>query len=670
MSVASIDLAQMAALVRALEDASADVVSLRGRLRSGLEDVLLGTGDLTRLDRVQAWIEDQLPGVRRRLALARSIEAQVPGFQAYVQLDEGMLPTTTPAEARELADRAAELIDEYDSGDLPDELVDLLAEHGTDPYFAHRLATLVSPEEVAELVLDVSNERRARVRSSGMGLDIDDVEQLDGAYEALLDGLGTTFGTATHGTGDHALPDGYATRWSEAITSENPEVLGQASALGLVVSRGTFSADFLTTLATDVYRYEREVDQRGMWYERAHSLGEGYGAIDPVHGDDEGAPTGYTEYYDPLAGILAAVGRTPEAAHRLFGTGPVVTIEAGGESATVNAFLDYVLTRRRWPVDDGAASNAAVAAAITPFEGGDTISADIAADAREVLEIMAAEIEERRGDSNPFSDIGHLILDGLGLVPVLGEPADAINAIWYAAEGNVVDAALSSAALIPFLGWGATGGKWTRRALSADDVALLLARGLDVDEIRSLGGAVDLVARADGVPMPHIVFDDLASFNRAGNAPHPNTVYEYNGMAWETDALGRTRSVSGQVNLGDGGRNSRLTAQIGNEGLDTDIGFHLIADSLGGPTNRLNVLPGNGKPIDGRVNLNQGEWARMESRIRAALRGETPGDVQIHIQPLYRSGNDTARPDVFRVRLTIDGEPFNYNWSNDAQPPR
>ncbi|WP_051639814.1 DNA/RNA non-specific endonuclease [Cellulomonas sp. URHE0023] len=667
--MASIDLAQMAALQKALENASHDVSSHRSALRSGLESVMLSAEDLNRLDAVQHWVADQLPGVRRRLALARAIEAQVPGFQAYVQLDEAKLPTTTPAEAAELADRAAKLIEEYGSGeDLPDELVDLLAANGTDPYFAYELALKVSPEQVADLVIDASNTRRTLAANS-MGTDIDDVETFDEAYESLLDGLGTTYGVATQGTGDHALPSGYAQRWSAAIIDEYPETLGQASALGLVISRGTFSANFLEVVATDVYDYERQVDTRDMWYERSHSFSDGFGAVDPVQGDDEGAPTGYTEYYDPLAGIMAAVGRTPEAAQHLFGTGQVITIEGAGKTAQTNEFLNYVLAERRWPVDDGAGSNAAIAAAITPYEGGDTISTSIAQDARDIFDIQAAEIEERRKNANPFSDIGHMVLDGLGLVPVVGEAFDAVSAVWYLAEGNGVDAALSSASMIPFLGWGAAGTKWTRRALKAEEIAALVARGVDVEKLRALEATFEVVARADGVPIPLLKFDNLEAFNRAANVPHPNAIYEFKGVAYETDSLGRTSSVSsGKLSLGAGGRNSALTTQIGNEGLDTDIGFHLIADSLGGPTNRLNVLPGNGKPYDGLVNLNQGEWARMERKIRDALGRATPANVEIHIQPMYRDGNLSTRPDEFAVEVKIDDELFTPQWRNDAQP--
>ncbi|SEF10664.1 ADP-ribosyltransferase [Jiangella alba] len=514
MSIAAIDIAELAGLVTALENAAENIATRRGDLSRELTDVYLPSTELNRLDAVEGWIDDELPGLRRRLALARHIEAQTPGPQAFVQLDESTIPTATPEEARERADRAAELLEDYDDGDPPQELVDLLAENATDPYFAHQLATQVSPEEVADFVVGASSTRRQMAGATMPG-DVEDVERFDDAYEATLDGLGAAYGTATQGTGDLALPDDYAASWSSAITEESPEVLGQASALGLVISRGTFSADFLTTVATDVYEYERELDEDDMWWKRAHSeMGaNGYGAIDPVHGDDEGAPTGYTEYYDPLAGIMSAVGRNPEAGHALFGTGTFTYIEAGDESGMVNEFLEYVLAKRKWPVDDGAGADAAIAAAITPYEGGSTMSTSIAADAHEILTIKAAEIEESREDSNPISDIGHLILDGLGLIPILGEPVDAINALWYAAEGNAVDAGLSAAGMIPFMGWGATGGRWTRRALNADELASLR----QTDGLDELPEGFDGIARADDLHVDLSETDRLALDDYTGD---------------------------------------------------------------------------------------------------------------------------------------------------------
>ena len=58
-----------------------------------------------------------------------------------------------------------------------------------------------------------------------------------------------------------------------------------------------------------------------------------------------------------------------------------------------------------------------------------------------------------------WSEWGHGLLDVAGLVPGFGEIADGANALWYGAEGDKVNAALSTAAMVPFLGWGATATK-------------------------------------------------------------------------------------------------------------------------------------------------------------------------------------------------------------------
>ncbi|WP_191304184.1 LamG-like jellyroll fold domain-containing protein [Lentzea cavernae] len=84
-----------------------------------------------------------------------------------------------------------------------------------------------------------------------------------------------------------------------------------------------------------------------------------------------------------------------------------------------------------------------------------------------------------------ISTIGHTALDVAGLIPGFGEIADGINAVWYLAEGNYTDAALSAAGMIPFGGWGATAAKWGNRGY-------------------------DAVRGADNVPTP-----------RSPDAPHP-----------------------------------------------------------------------------------------------------------------------------------------------------
>ena len=119
-------------------------------------------------------------------------------------------------------------------------------------------------------------------------------------------------------------------------------------------------------------------------------------------------------------------------------------------------------------------------------------------------------------------------------------------------------------------------------------------------------------------------YDNLEDLNRAANNPDPDTIYKYNDYKWETDSSGRVMKASGKVRLnkadGRSGTDGVSTVKIGKEGEDGDIGFHLIGDQFDGPTNRLNVVPGNGKRVDpkGKPNLNQGQYARFESAVKKA----------------------------------------------------
>jgi RHS repeat-associated protein len=58
-------------------------------------------------------------------------------------------------------------------------------------------------------------------------------------------------------------------------------------------------------------------------------------------------------------------------------------------------------------------------------------------------------------------------LDVVGMVPVVGEAADLVNAGIYAARGDYTSAALSAAAMVPFAGAAATGAKLVNKAVGA-----------------------------------------------------------------------------------------------------------------------------------------------------------------------------------------------------------
>lgn len=54
-------------------------------------------------------------------------------------------------------------------------------------------------------------------------------------------------------------------------------------------------------------------------------------------------------------------------------------------------------------------------------------------------------------------------LDLIGLIPGVGEVADGVNGLIYLARGDKVNAALSFGAMIPIVGWAATGGKFVKK---------------------------------------------------------------------------------------------------------------------------------------------------------------------------------------------------------------
>ncbi len=73
---------------------------------------------------------------------------------------------------------------------------------------------------------------------------------------------------------------------------------------------------------------------------------------------------------------------------------------------------------------------------------------------------------------------GHLALDLFGLVPVAGEIFDGINAVWYYAEGDMVNGALSTASMVPVLGTVPTGLKLSKNSLKLTNGGFHSAEGI------------------------------------------------------------------------------------------------------------------------------------------------------------------------------------------------
>ena len=109
-------------------------------------------------------------------------------------------------------------------------------------------------------------------------------------------------------------------------------------------------------------------------------------------------------------------------------------------------------------------------------------------------------------------------------MPVVGEVADVANGIWYAAEGNNIDAGLSFASAIPLAGYGATAAKAVRYGDKAVDAARTVAR--QGDNLADAGRAVSRTG------------DDVADAGRA--APSPTRADTPSGGAAPSTAPARS----------------------------------------------------------------------------------------------------------------------------------
>jgi WXG100 family type VII secretion target len=229
----------------------------------------------------------------------------------------------------------------------------------------------------------------------------------------------------------------------------------------------------------------------------------------------------------------------------------------------------------------------------------------------------------------------HGALDVLGLVPVIGEAADGVNALIYLAEGRYVEASISAVAMIPILGdvgkvgkWAAKGGKYVIEEATEQGTRRMVREGMEtVTERGAREGSEGLR------------FGELA----------PSTTYTRNGYEYATDDAGRINRVSGELRLETAPRTPHQT-EVGRMGKLGDEGGHLIGSQFGGTPEGVNLVPQSGW-------LNRGKnssWAKMEREWAGALsEGKA---VNVDIVLTYPRG-ETMRPSRFTVRYEIDGLP-------------
>lgn len=470
MAEVSIDLHAMAELVSALERARGDLTGAATALKSNLSHVWLACDALQPLEyggTVEAWIDDAVRDLNRRLSLARMIQQSTPGL-SVVTFDDSVLSDASPAEVQRRVDRVLELLkvdeDHFGDGrDVDPELLRLLDANALDPYFAKALAERLDPDSLRQYLYGVNRQRFMTMREGA-----DATRAFDEKYDALLSGLGTTLGLASKGTGGLAVP-GMTKQWADFISDKGRyRGTGAVNLLSLVVERGQWSDDFLV----GVYHAIRTAEG-----------GEGsthwaVGMPDDVFDPDLSRGPGECHLTnDPMYGVLRALQSSPGAIGRLFTGGETTTVSAGGKDVAVDKEL-WELIHERGELDDDTvkAFMEAVTSAIgsAPAAGETAFQPLLANDIKNIGQALQDEAQKAKDDAGPWwEQIGHGFLDLVGLIPVIGEPADFVNGVWYYADGDVINGSLSMGSAIPFAGWAVSGGKWVRRGLELDELAKL-----------------------------------------------------------------------------------------------------------------------------------------------------------------------------------------------------
>ena len=492
MAEVSIDVEAMGSLVSALEGAKGELTGAATAIKGNLSRVWLSCDALPALEyggAVEAWIDDGLRDLHRRLSMARLIQQSTPGM-SVISFDDSILSDASPAEVQRRVDRVLELtkVDDDDFGDPRDvdpELLQLLDKNALDPYFAKALAERLDPDALRKYLYGTNRQRQAVMREGA-----DAVKAFDSKYDALLSGLGTTLGLASKGTGDLSVP-GMTKQWTDFITDKGRyRGTGAVNALSLVIERGQWSDDFLI----GVYHALRSTeggDGSGHW-----AVG-----IDQVFDPDLDKSPGCRLANDPMYGVLTALQSSPGAMGTLFTGGETTTISAGGHDVAVNKELwDLVHNRGGFDEDSIQAFTGAMAAAIgsAPVAGQTAFQPLLANDIKNIGQALQDEAKKAEEEAGPWwAQLGHGLLDLVGLIPVIGEPADFVNGVWYFADDKPVDGAMSMGAMIPIAGWAVSGGKWVRRGLKLEELAELSRLAREGKLVRLFGDDGALLRNAD-----------------------------------------------------------------------------------------------------------------------------------------------------------------------------
>ena len=137
----------------------------------------------------------------------------------------------------------------------------------------------------------------------------------------------------------------------------------------------------------------------------------------------------------------------------------------------------------------------------------------------------------------------------------------------------------------------------------------------------------------------------------------PSKEYHVDGsFIFKTDNLGRTISsienLTEAIKLNRGGHSRLDIIAKEKNGLLNDVGGHIIANNVNGPTEAINIVP-----MDYDFN-NSGQWKSMELQIKDAVYSNKT--VLVKKELLYK--DSSMRPYHINVDVMINKEHANYSF--------
>ncbi|MFJ3216604.1 RHS repeat-associated core domain-containing protein [Kitasatospora sp. NPDC086801] len=98
---------------------------------------------------------------------------------------------------------------------------------------------------------------------------------------------------------------------------------------------------------------------------------------------------------------------------------------------------------------------------------------------KKVSNTVSKAVDVVKDNYQTISNIGHTVLDVAGMIPVIGDACDIVNGVWYAAEGDWKNAAMSLAAAVPIIGGAVAAARIASKAEKAVEAATGVAKAVE-----------------------------------------------------------------------------------------------------------------------------------------------------------------------------------------------